>query len=190
MADANLDIAAQRCLSGGAGQDSPIEPALRFVSARSPRNGRQVRITQDKLTRPAEFALREKLLARSMHVVAQMQTAGAALILAGTDSRRLMFFRDLPCIRNWVAGSSGLSPMEALQAATKNPAEFLGETKTKGTVGAGKIADLLLLDADPLKDVHNTRKIRAFVCRGQLLDRRSRTACSRRSRNSREATED
>ena len=66
---------------------------------------------------------------------------------------------------------AGLTPMEALQAATLRPAQLLGLTDSLGTIGPGKVADLVLLDADPLTDVGNTRKIRAVVLNGRLLDR-------------------
>ncbi len=66
---------------------------------------------------------------------------------------------------------AGLTPMEALQAGTRNPAEFLGRLDSQGTIAAGKNADLVLLDANPLDDIHNTQKIRAVVVRGKLLDR-------------------
>jgi imidazolonepropionase-like amidohydrolase len=66
---------------------------------------------------------------------------------------------------------AGLTPMQALQTATIRPAEFLGKLETQGTIQEGKIADLLLLDASPLEDIHNTEKIRAVVLRGKLLDR-------------------
>jgi imidazolonepropionase-like amidohydrolase len=150
---------------------SPIEPTLRFVPRKIAEKWRQVRITQDKLVRPAEFALREKLMAQSMHVVAQMQTAGVH-ILAGTDSAAPYVIPGFSLHQELrLIVQAGLSPMEALQAATKNPAEFLGKSKTQGTIEAGKTADLLLLDGDPLVDIHNTQKIRALVLRGQLLDR-------------------
>jgi imidazolonepropionase-like amidohydrolase len=68
---------------------------------------------------------------------------------------------------------AGLTPMEALQAATRNPAEFLGQLDSQGTIAVGKDADLLLLDANPLADIHNTEKIRAVVLRGKLLDRKA-----------------
>lgn len=64
---------------------------------------------------------------------------------------------------------AGLSPIEALQAATLNPARFLGKEKDLGTVEKGKIADLLLLDASPLVDINNTRKIDSVVTGGKLL---------------------
>ncbi|MGA8150092.1 MAG: amidohydrolase family protein [Terriglobales bacterium] len=66
---------------------------------------------------------------------------------------------------------AGLTPMEALQTATRNPAQFLGRLSDMGTVQAGKIADLVLLDANPLDDIHNARKIRAVVLAGRYFSR-------------------
>ena len=68
---------------------------------------------------------------------------------------------------------AGLSPMQALQAATRNPADFLGVSQKQGTVEVGKNADLLLLDANPLDDIRNSEKIRALIIHGKLLDRAS-----------------
>ena len=61
--------------------------------------------------------------------------------------------------------------MEALQAATLNPAKVMKLTDSLGTVEPGKVADLVLLDADPLADIANTRLIRAVVANGRLFDR-------------------
>lgn len=66
---------------------------------------------------------------------------------------------------------AGFTPMEALQTATRNPAQFFGTLADTGTVRAGKIADLVLLDADPVADIRNTRKIRAVVLNGRYLSR-------------------
>ena len=66
---------------------------------------------------------------------------------------------------------SGLSPLDALRAATINPARFLGVTDSLGTIAAGKIADLVMLDADPLTDIANTKRIRAVFLNGRFLDR-------------------
>ncbi len=65
----------------------------------------------------------------------------------------------------------GLTPMEALQSATRNPPRFFGSEDEIGTIAAAKIADLVLLDADPLQDIANTQKISGVVLRGRLLDR-------------------
>lgn len=66
---------------------------------------------------------------------------------------------------------AGLSPADALRSATLNPAKFLGAADSLGTVETGKVADLVLLDRNPLTDIRNTRRIRAVVLNGRYLDR-------------------
>ncbi|MDQ6888048.1 MAG: multicopper oxidase domain-containing protein [Gemmatimonadota bacterium] len=65
----------------------------------------------------------------------------------------------------------GLTPLEAVRAATLGPARLLGATDSLGTIARGKVADLVLLDADPLADIHNANKVRAVIANGRLLDR-------------------
>jgi membrane dipeptidase len=64
---------------------------------------------------------------------------------------------------------AGMTPMEALQSATLNAARFLGMTDATGTVEIGKLADLVLLDANPLDDIRNTQRISAVVLNGRLF---------------------
>lgn len=66
---------------------------------------------------------------------------------------------------------AGLSPIEAIQTATRNAARYLGLEETTGTIQKGKSADLVLLNADPLKDIRNTKRIAAVVVRGKLAKR-------------------
>ena len=66
---------------------------------------------------------------------------------------------------------AGLSPLAALQAATRNAAVYLERLHDFGTVEKGKMADLVLLDADPLQDIRNTRRIAAVVSAGRFLSR-------------------
>ena len=66
---------------------------------------------------------------------------------------------------------AGLTPLQALRTATVNPAKYLEMEKFRGTIEKGKSADLVLLDADPLTDISNTRKISAVVVNGHLLTR-------------------
>ncbi len=66
---------------------------------------------------------------------------------------------------------AGLTPGEALKTATYNPAKSLGMLDRLGTIEKGKLADLVLLDANALEDIHNTQKIRAVVVNGRFLDR-------------------
>ena len=67
--------------------------------------------------------------------------------------------------------ASGLTPLQALRTATLNPAIVFGATDYSGTVAPGKIADLVLLDGNPLENIGNTRRIRAVVLDGRLLPR-------------------
>ncbi len=65
---------------------------------------------------------------------------------------------------------AGLSPMEAIEAATLTPAQFLGLDEVKGTIAPGMRADLVLLTADPLTDIRHTREIETVIKRGITLD--------------------
>ena len=64
----------------------------------------------------------------------------------------------------------GLPPLEALQAATLNPARFFEATDSLGTVASGKLADLVLLDGDPLTDITNVLKLWGVVANGRYFD--------------------
>jgi hypothetical protein len=66
---------------------------------------------------------------------------------------------------------AGLTPMQAIQAGTRSSAQAAGRGEQVGTIEAGKRADLILLDADPTQDIANTKRIRAVVTNGRLLDR-------------------
>ena len=67
--------------------------------------------------------------------------------------------------------TAGLTPYQALEAATRNPAEFLEASREWGTIEAGKRADLVLLTANPLADIRNTTRIEAVSMGGRWLDR-------------------
>ena len=93
-------------------------------------------------------------------------------LLAGTDAGALYTYPGSSLHDELVQlVRAGLTPAAALRAATLGPAEFLGATDSLGTVAAGKVADLVLLDADPLADIGNTRRITAVVLNGRLLAR-------------------
>ena len=66
---------------------------------------------------------------------------------------------------------AGLSTLDAIPAATLNPARFLGLSDTVGTVTQGKVADLILLDGNPLDDIANTQRIYGVVANGRYLTR-------------------
>ncbi|MEO8043899.1 MAG: amidohydrolase family protein, partial [Spartobacteria bacterium] len=92
-------------------------------------------------------------------------------MLAGSDSLDPLNFPGLSLHEELsLLVDAGFTPMQALQAATANPAEFIG-TKDWGTIAPGRIADLVLLEANPLEDIRNSRKISALILGGKFLDR-------------------
>ncbi|MGI9249345.1 MAG: amidohydrolase family protein [Woeseiaceae bacterium] len=105
----------------------------------------------------------------TMNMIKRMNTAGVP-IGAGTDTpiaRAIPGYSLLNELEILVA--AGLTPLEAIAAATLRPAEFLSLQDQMGTIDAGKVADLVLLHADPLKDINNIREIAAVISQGRLL---------------------
>ena len=100
-------------------------------------------------------------------VTKDMATAGVG-ILAGCDGMIAGF-----CVHDELVAmvQGGMTPLAALQTATLNPARYFGLQQTAGSVAAGQSADLLLLDANPLIDITNVRRIRAVVVAARFLDR-------------------
>lgn len=95
-------------------------------------------------------------------------------IMVGTDAFDTMVFPGLSYHDELMhLRAAGLGPLAVLRAACYQGAEYLGKTNEFGTVAAGKTADLVLLDADPLLDIGNTSRIRAVVFRGRVLARDS-----------------
>lgn len=104
-------------------------------------------------------------------LVKAIQDSGGKL-LAGSDTPEWFHMYGWGLHRELQAlVKAGLTPLQALRAATVNPAEFLGASREWGTVEAGKRADLILLTANPLDDIRNTQKIDAVSVGGRWLSR-------------------
>ncbi len=143
------------------------DPRTRFVPP--PIQARWHEFRRSRLTQrsPEELTFSRELFRRHLRLTGDMQRSGVG-ILAGTDAS------DEP----WVfAGSSlheelellveaGLTPQQALAAATVHPASYLKALDSLGTIKPGKLADLVILEADPLSDIRNTRRIRSVVFDG------------------------
>jgi imidazolonepropionase-like amidohydrolase len=119
----------------------------------------------------AEFDLVRELFEYNKKLVGAMFRAGVPL-LAGTDAGNPFCFPGFSLHDEMgLMVESGVTPLGALQMATRNAAVFMNATDRYGSVAPGKVADLVLLDADPLKDIHNTTKISAVFLAGKEFDR-------------------
>jgi imidazolonepropionase-like amidohydrolase len=110
--------------------------------------------------------------------VSDMQKLGVG-ILAGCDGMVPGF-----CVQDELIllVRGGMSPLGALQTATINPARYLQLERTFGSVEVGKVADLVLLDANPLENIANVQRINAVMVAGRLLDRRELDAVLAKAR--------
>lgn len=105
-----------------------------------------------------------------MEQVAELHKAGIPL-LAGTDLGFAYIFPSDVRKELELFVEAGLSSLDSLQTATINPAKYLNKETELGSVAPGKIADLVLLESNPLQDIRNLQKVRAVVLNGRFLDR-------------------
>jgi len=132
-----------------------------------------------------DWELRQRRFDRLMDAVRMMAEAGVP-ILAGTDFHPTVAFTypgfslhdELELLV-----AAGLSNLEALQAATLQPARYLAATDSLGTVEPGRVADLVLLDGNPLQDIGNTRHVKGVSLAGRWLPRDSLDALLARVEN-------
>ncbi len=148
--------------------DRAGDPNLKYIPQNLKKIWKQGRAESLANKTPGDFLLRAKLVEASLKAVGDMHAAG----MAGTDSTAPNLVPGF-ALHDSIADlvQAGLTPMQALQAATSKPAEFLNRSGEQGTIAPGQRADLILLDANPLEDIHNTQKIRAAILKGKYLDR-------------------
>jgi hypothetical protein len=118
---------------------------------------------------PEYIVYSKRLFQKELELVGAMHRAGVPL-MTGTDLSIPYTFAGFS-LHNELGlfVQAGLTPMEALQAATRNPAVFLDELGSQGTIERGKIANLVLLEANPLENIRNTQRINAVVLNGRYL---------------------
>lgn len=120
----------------------------------------------------AQQRLRAEEVATRLRMVADLRRGGAR-VLAGTDGSD-----EFPLVTSGYSiheelqllVQAGLTPLEALQAATLHAAEAVGQEHRFGVLAPGRAADVVLLEADPLEAIGHTRRIRAVVLGGRVFD--------------------
>jgi imidazolonepropionase-like amidohydrolase len=123
-----------------------------------------------ELAKPGGQALFTEFYRRGLELTGQAHRAGVT-VLAGSDAPDAYVFPGSGLhdeLRELV--KAGLTPAQALRAATYDPARFAGQDQRYGTLERGKVADLVVLDANPLDDIANTRRIHAVMFNGYLYE--------------------
>jgi imidazolonepropionase-like amidohydrolase len=149
------------------GSDLPMD----FVPAETRKRWLDNRARYLQAATPEAFAAASAVADTSAKAVGALHAAGAR-ILAGTDTfdafvlPGISLHQELSLLVN-----AGLTPLEALQSATRNAAEYRGTLDREGTIARKKRADLVLLDANPLTDIGNLRRIQAVIQAGHVLSR-------------------
>jgi len=118
------------------------------------------------------LAMRQEYFTRNLQMVGALHHAGVPF-MAGTDTAPGVYIMPGFSLHDELANfvEAGFTPMESLQTATSNPAKFLEMEANFGSVEPGKVADLVLLRANPLEDIRNTQKINVVIAQGRLFDR-------------------
>ncbi|MGI9172637.1 MAG: amidohydrolase family protein [Chthoniobacterales bacterium] len=117
----------------------------------------------------ADRATSEERRTISCRIVHAFRNAGVT-ILAGTDAPMPLVYPGFSLHDELeLLVECGLTPLDALRAATSEPAKFLGRDGEFGSIAVGQRADMILLEADPLQDIRNLRRIRAVILGGRLL---------------------
>ena len=151
--------------------DDGHEVPLEFVPAATRTRWQAARARYLKAAGPADYALNASVATTAARAVGALHAAGARIV-AGTDTFDSFVLPGSGLHRELaLLVGAGLTPLQALQAATRDAAALRGTSDREGTIARGKRADLVLLDADPLHDVTNVGRIAAVVQGGRVLSR-------------------
>ncbi len=120
---------------------------------------------------PSFITAQKAYFQKELEIVGEMSREGV-LMMAGTDAPNAYDIAGFSLHDELALQvKAGLTPMQSLFTATRNPAEYFGELKTSGTIEKGKIANLILLEANPLDDIRNTTRIFAVIQNGKFLSK-------------------
>jgi imidazolonepropionase-like amidohydrolase len=98
--------------------------------------------------------------------IRQLNAAGALLALGTDQTQGPAVHREMELLV-----AAGISTSDVIKIATLNGAKFLGKDETLGSIAEGKMADMVLLDADPLADINNAKLINTVVKNGEIINR-------------------
>ncbi|MFN8571006.1 MAG: amidohydrolase family protein [Gemmatimonadaceae bacterium] len=129
-----------------------------------------------RMLTPADWAARKRVYERQLEIAKLLHATGVRF-LPGTDLSNPYIYPGFS-LHDELASFVGIgfTPAEALRSATLEPARFFHATDSLGTVAPGKIADLVLLEANPLLDIRNTTRIHTVIANGRVVSPEDREA--------------
>jgi len=117
-----------------------------------------------KIPDAATQARYEKSFAKMVQFVGTLHKAGVPIVAGTDDLAGFTLHSELALLVK-----AGLTPAEAIQVATRNGARYTRTSADRGSIETGKLADLVLVDGDPTRDIEDLRKVSAVITRGQLI---------------------
>ncbi len=150
-----------------AGEDVPLE----YVPAATRKRWQDARARYLKIAQPENYAANANDARTSAQAVVALHKAGAR-VLAGTDTFDAFVLPGVSLHQELaLLVEAGFTPLQALQMATRDAAEFRGAAGVDGTIARGRRADLVLLDANPLENIRHAAQVHAVVAAGRLFTR-------------------
>jgi imidazolonepropionase-like amidohydrolase len=117
-----------------------------------------------KIDGDAQLKRYEKSYAKMVQFVGIMYKAGVPIVAGTDDIPGFTLHSELALLVK-----AGLTPAQALQVATRNGARYTRTSNDRGSIAVGKLADIVLVDGDPTKNIEDVRKVSAVITRGYLI---------------------
>jgi imidazolonepropionase-like amidohydrolase len=161
-------VLMENLISAGTAEALARRPEMRYVPAAAVAQWTEAKNTMLQETGSSEASARRMVEVRR-RLIKALHAAGAGLLL-GSDAPQVWNVPGFSTHRELESlVAAGLTPWQALETGTRNVAKYFGTEQETGTVEQGKRADLILLDADPLKDIRNTTRRAGVMVRGRWL---------------------
>jgi imidazolonepropionase-like amidohydrolase len=161
-------VLMENLITAGTAEELARRPEMRYVPAAAVAQWTEAKNTMLQETGSTEASARRMIEVRR-RLIKALHDAGAGLLL-GSDAPQVWNVPGFSTHRELESlVAAGLTPWQALETGTRNVARYFGTEKETGTIEAGKRADLVLLDADPLADIRNTTKRAGVMVRGRWL---------------------
>ncbi|MTW34055.1 amidohydrolase family protein [Pseudoduganella danionis] len=143
------------------------EPYRGFASNMPPDVARGFSVGGMKIENDAVWKRYQKSYGKMIEFVGIMYRAGVPIVAGTDDIPGFTLHSELALLVQ-----AGLTPAQALQVATRNGARYTRTSNDRGSITPGKLADLVLVDGDPTKDIADLRKVAAVITRGYLVSPR------------------